>query len=468
MQTPIPQTIRSYGGLYEGRSELYYPDTVAEIIEIYDMARREGRRVAFRGRGYSFDRQGLDSGLLISLDHFAEITIDVAARQATVGAGAIWGDILAAAEPHGLVPAVMVSTSYASAGGTLSACCISRFSPTAGKEGKWIARFTIITPDGQVRQCSRTEHSDLFYAAIGGFGYFGAVVAITYDLLYVGIPARVRTQVTLKPHHYDLHADLLPPRDMPPTQTVYSAFAVSGDRLKVMYCHTRYSNDSRLVPMMPHRPMINGRLFTEFMVQWIPAVGQLFWNYAYHVYIRLNDTYVDPTHDYTFFMDGNVRAKRLGKRLGMRFRAIQQTFVLPLSEQVLNDFLAACVSGMKAAGTPPAMIDALCLPADGDFLLSSTRGRGGYAVSIAFESLTDAKIKRITHCLEQLTGLCREMGGRIHLTKNVLARPADVQAMYADVIDTLYSVKEKYDPDYLLASSFIEHLLGRDGDSKVA
>jgi decaprenylphospho-beta-D-ribofuranose 2-oxidase len=461
MLTPPSETIRSYGGLYESSSEIYYPATAAEIVAIFHTARAAGRQVAFRGRGYSFDTQGLDSGILISVERFTLVTIDPAARQATVGAGATWGDILTAAEPHGLVPAVMVSTSHASAGGTMSACCMSRFSPTAGKEGKWIARFRIVTPDGQILDCSRTEHSDLFFAAIGGFGYFGAVIEITYDLLYVGTPASIRTHVTLKPDHLDLHQDLLPSPHMPASRTVYSAFAIEGDQLKIMYCHTEYCNESRLVPMMPHRPMITARLATEFMVQWVPPVGQLFWRYAYHVYIRMNDTYVDTVHDYTFFMDGNVRAKHLGHQLGMRFRSIQQTFIIPLSEQKLNEFLQACIQGMKAAGTPPAMIDALYLPMDEPFLLSSTNGLSGYAVSIAFEALNDNKIGRIRRCLEDLSHLALGMGGRVHLTKNVLAIPEDVRAMYAGALDAFYAVKDKYDPDGLIGSGFIDRLFGR-------
>ena len=454
-----PSTIiRSYGGLYESHSEIHYPDSTEEIAGIFDLARQTRRQVAFRGYGYSFDTQGLDSGILISLTRFASIVVDPDARQARVGAGATWGNILAATEAHGLIPAVMVSTSFASAGGTLSACCMSRFSPTAGKEGKWIAGFTIVTPDGQVRQCSRTEHTDLFYAAIGGFGYFGAVVEITYDLLYVGRPVHIKTHVTLKPHTRDLYSGLLPPAEPSPLRTVYSAFAIAGGKVRTMYFHTEHCNEEKLVPMMPHRPMLNARLFTEFMVQWLPAVGQLFWNYAYDIYIPRNDTYIDPAHDYTFFMDGNVRAKRLGQKIGMRFRAIQQTFVIPLSEQLLNDFLAASIKGMKDAGTPPAMIDALCLPEDEGFLLSSTRRMSGYALSIAFESLNDDKIARITKCLEQLTHLCHEMGGRIHLTKNVLAHPADVKSMYADVLDTFFATKNKYDPDDLIGNRFIERL----------
>ena len=455
------ETIRSYGGLYTAESETHYPSTTDEIIAIFQMARQAGRHVAFRGRGYSFDTQGLDSGILISLDRFNSISIDVSARQATVGAGATWGDILAAAEPHGLVPAVMVSTSHASAGGTLSACCISRFSPTAGKEGKWIARFTIITPDGEIRQCSRSEHSDLFHAAIGGFGYFGAVIEIVYDLLYVGTPARIKTFVVLKPDTSDIHTTLLPPAEPSPLRTVYSAFAIKGDKVRTMYCHTEYSNEPKLAPMMPHQPLLLARLFTEFMVQWFPPLGQAFWNYAYDHYVPRRYTYIDSMYGYTFFMDGNVRAKRLGRKIGMKFRAIQQTFVIPLSKELFDEFLAACLQGMKDAGTPPAMIDTLCLQADEGFILSSTNGMSGYTLSIAFESLNDDKIERITKCMKQLTKRCLEMGGRIHLTKNVLADPDDVRAMYADALVPFFAVKKKYDPEGLIGNAFIERLFVR-------
>jgi len=457
-ESPVVSTLRSYGGLFESSGAVYSPGTAAEIRAIYDLARAAGLTIAFQGSGYSFDAQAMGRGIFVSLRRFAEISVDAERAQVTVGAGAVWGDILVATEAHGLVPAVMVSTSFATAGGTLAACCMSRFSPAAGKEGKWIARFTIVTPDGAVRQCSRTLHPDLFHAAVGGFGYFGAVVEITYDLVRVGKGARVRTVVSRTPHARDLHARLAVPSDGLPTETVYAAFALSKEGIRTMYCRSAYIADEALVPMMPHQPELTSRLLTELVVQLVPPVGQMFWNYAYDVYLEKNDTYVDTVHGYTFFMDGNVRARSVGAKVGLRFRAIQQTFVIPLDGAKLDAFLAACKGEMEAAGTPPAMIDALCLPADEPFLLSSTRGLPGYAVSVAFESLNDDKIDRVRRCLEHLSAVCSRMGGRVHLTKNVLARSADVRAMYADVLDELFAVKNRYDPEGLLANDFIERL----------
>ena len=39
-----------------------------------------------------------------------------------------------------------------------------------------VAAFTIVGPDGVARRCTRTENSELFRAAIGGYGLFGVIV----------------------------------------------------------------------------------------------------------------------------------------------------------------------------------------------------------------------------------------------------------------------------------------------------
>jgi decaprenylphospho-beta-D-ribofuranose 2-oxidase len=79
---------------------------------------------------------------------------------------------------------------------------------------------------------------------------------------------------------------------------------------------------------------------------------------------------------------------------------------------------------------------------------------------MAFESLTDARIIKIKKCLEQLSRLCLEMGGRVHLTKNVMARPEDIRLMYGEVVGPFFAVKRKYDPQGILRNDFIEKLFG--------
>ena len=45
-----------------------------------------------------------------------------------------------------------------------------------------VAAFTMVGPDSVVRRCSRTENTELFRAAIGGYGLFGAMVTVRLRL----------------------------------------------------------------------------------------------------------------------------------------------------------------------------------------------------------------------------------------------------------------------------------------------
>ena len=450
------QQHKAYSGFYETRGEIFYPADSERVGHIFSMARHNNRKVTFRGEGYSFDAQGLNSDLLISLKRFNKIEVNAAAKQVTVGSGAIWADILKAVRPFNLVPAVMVSTGYASAGGTFSANCMSRFSPVWGKEGKWIQSFQIVTADGITRYCSRTENADLFYAAIGGFGCFGAVIEITHNLVEVPQQAKIKTLVVRKDNHAELHKDILPGDNK--MQTTYSAFGIVGDRIRTMTCVCEYKSEPKLKQMAPHQPYLIGRLVLEFMIHWFPWMGNLFWNYAYSVYTRFDQNYIDDIHEYTFFMDGNVRAYKRAEKLGIQFKAVQQTFVFPASQHNMNYFLAETLKILGAADMPPAMIDVLYLPQDEKFLLSSSNALSGFALSMAFSSMNDSKFDKIKVALEKLTELCLELKGKVHLTKNVLSKPEHVQTMDKDVLPEFFAIKRKYDPDGILRNDFIDRI----------
>src|SRR4029453_8087867 len=109
----------------------------------------------FRAGGHSFDGQALGDDLVVSLVRLDQIEVFANEQRMRVGPGATWGAILAKLQPLGLAPAVTVTTEHATAGGTLSGDCLSRFSPAYGKEGTWIVSFDLLTVDGQLMTCQR-------------------------------------------------------------------------------------------------------------------------------------------------------------------------------------------------------------------------------------------------------------------------------------------------------------------------
>ena len=158
--------------------------TEAELLACVQEAQAAGWTVTFRGGGMAFDTHALNDGMVIQLRGFDEIG-DVVDGTITVGANARWDAILEKTCASGHLPYVLVSTEYATVGGTISADSLSRFSPSCGKEGNHVERLRFMKVDGTVLECSRETNGDVFRGAISGVGLLGVVLSVTYRLLRV-------------------------------------------------------------------------------------------------------------------------------------------------------------------------------------------------------------------------------------------------------------------------------------------
>lgn len=121
-----------------------------------------------------------DGELLVRTNRLSQISIDPARRVATVGPGAVWSDVVAAAAPHGLAPisgtpAVGV-TGYTLGGG---AGWLSR---AYGYAADSVVSADVVTSTGDLVTASADEHPDLFWALRGGSGNFGVVTRLEFRL----------------------------------------------------------------------------------------------------------------------------------------------------------------------------------------------------------------------------------------------------------------------------------------------
>ena len=74
-----------------------------DVVETVRHARARGLRVAAQSTGHGAARLGSLAGtVLIRTARMSDVVVDPAERTARAGAGARWGDVIAAAAPHGL------------------------------------------------------------------------------------------------------------------------------------------------------------------------------------------------------------------------------------------------------------------------------------------------------------------------------------------------------------------------------
>ena len=504
-----------YSQMYSSRAQVLTPSNADELALILADAAERGRRVTLRAGGNAFDGQSLGSEMVVSMARLDTIGAPFAEGDdwcITVGAGATWGKILDAVAPHGLVPAIMVTTEKATAGGTLSGNCLSRFSPSFGKEGGWVRRFELLTMTGERLTCTPpdpeqpedtwTLEERAFMSAIGGLGYLGAVYEITYKLVRAYHPTgdpkqSLAVQTTLEKYTtYDRLAESLCRQahemcttDVPEgmtlaefnaNQAIYSGLVrrVNGKQSAVVFAST-YTTTAKRNEMPIHQPKSAFRFISEMLLRtrldwWLTL-------FAFHILFRRRTTYIDDLRGFTFFMDGNSRCKAWGKRHGMKMPTVQQTFVIPFTPEEdfgspeeaaearskkLATWLDESHQVLQRHGVRPSFSDVLFIRDTLAFGLSSTAGRAGFAVSYAFERSDEKFLGRVEQALSELADkLCEErFDGRVYLVKNVYASQAALRKMYGEHAIGLFKLKRRLDPDALLANDFLERTFGDLGD----
>jgi decaprenylphospho-beta-D-ribofuranose 2-oxidase len=478
-----------YSGLYSARARVVVPESIDELRCTFDYAKRNAYRVTFRAGGHSFDGQALGNGIVISLSKLDAIEVFAQQQRVRVGPGATWGAILKELKPHGLVPAVTVTTEHATAGGTLSGDCLSRFSPAYGKEGTWIVSFDLLTLDGRILTCERppdgaqpaTPEQRAFYGVIGGLGYLGAVVSITYCVLAAGSPGDkigVRTIVRkfrtfaklgeyLVPNTAEAYEQTPDPADPTKLDAIFSALDTGpGASRSALYFTSAFTTNAKGRKMPLHRPRLTLRLLVEWLMR-APSLSKLLWRIYFELLYQDQQEFIDDLEGFTFFMDGNARAKRVAKRFGFAMRNVQQTFIVPArgdpregwgeAERDLVRWLEYAADFLRGRGLTPTLHDVLFLPKDLPFYLSASADQPGFAVSYAFETSKEDVLARAQQAfIEMADVLWSDYKGRVYLVKNVFARPATLRAMYGNHIGEFADVKHELDPDGLLRNDFLE------------
>ena len=110
------------------------------------------------------------------------VAFDPQQRIIRVQAGMRWRDLQTIIDPHNLAVKIMQSYSNFTIGGALSVNCHGRY-VTAGPIINSVRAISIIMADGTALEASRTQNTELFYGAIGGYGGLGVIAEVEFDLV---------------------------------------------------------------------------------------------------------------------------------------------------------------------------------------------------------------------------------------------------------------------------------------------
>lgn len=456
-------TYSSYGNFFSSCAEVFEPTTTLELRTILHHLRKTGRKITVAGGFNSFDEQNGSKDAVISLKHFNTIHLNPEEDTITVGAGATWGAIQEVVYAHQYVLYTCVTGAAPTAGGTLSIHANSTFTPSMGKEGRHCLSFDIMLTSGEVLTCSRNQNQDLFYGAIAGFGLLGFIIKITYKIFHVG--SHYKIDFAAKDYH---NIDALRKVDwvkaienistLDDIKSQGCLFYMDGNTPKFStywrkYIRTKKKKEGnpflfwtstflsglwRLFPSLPNmtlRKDAKKPKHRRFILKGLDAIKEgTFWAQPDYIWTKKVGTLLG--------------------RIGYQPKLYQHSYFIPDEQDKLVQFTKKVFELIEQYGLQFFMFDISYLPKDEPFLFSSSRQSGGFYINSTFMDTTNEK--KLMHCYSILNELAYEMRGSLNLGKNVFARPALLEKMFKTGLEELIVLKEKYDPNHLITSTFFE------------
>ncbi len=150
----------------------------ADVVEAVACARDVGLAIAARSGGHCFAGRSSTTGILIDVTPMRSVS--VADGIATIGAGALLGDVYDALDALGLTIAAGACPTVGIAGLTLGGG-LGILGRKYGLTSDQLVGAQVVLADGRVVDCDDHQHADLFWALRGaGGGHLGVVTRFAF------------------------------------------------------------------------------------------------------------------------------------------------------------------------------------------------------------------------------------------------------------------------------------------------
>jgi FAD/FMN-containing dehydrogenase len=160
-------------------------DPAKALIQLQSLikyASKEHKKISIAGSQHSMGGHTISqNGIVINMKPFCKMTLDTFNNTLTVGAGAVWADIIPYLNKYRRSVKVMQSNNSFTVGGSVSVNCHG-WQPSSGPIASTVISFKCITADGEIHTCSKDSDEELFRLMLGGYGLFGIITEVTFKV----------------------------------------------------------------------------------------------------------------------------------------------------------------------------------------------------------------------------------------------------------------------------------------------
>lgn len=220
-------------------------EATQQIVQLVKQAKAEGKKISIAGAQHSMGGHTIyPNGILLNMKGLHHMQLDSQQNILTVGAGALWSEIIPYLDKYGRSVSVMQSNNSFSVGGSISVNCHG-WQPDSPPISCTVEAFRLINAGGEIIHCSRTDNVELFSLVLGGYGLFGVILdvrlKVTANKMYAAHQYIIKSDDYVK--EFDRHV-----KNNPGIGLVYGRININPDHFMEEAILSTFTVDNTTAP----------------------------------------------------------------------------------------------------------------------------------------------------------------------------------------------------------------------------
>jgi FAD/FMN-containing dehydrogenase len=433
--------------------------SVQDIQRVVERAMREERGVSMAGGRHAMGGQqfGADTLHVDTRSFNRMLNFDSGSGLVEVEAGMQWPELIqasltmqAGASKQWGIAQKQTGADRLSMGGCLSANIHGRglkLKPFIGD----IESFTLVSADGQVMTCSRSQNSDLFKLAIGGYGLFGVVSSVTLRLMprqklqrvvelvqIDDVMQRFNQRIAEGFLYGDCQFALDPASNDFLRRGIFSCYKPVDPTMPIP-AHQREIAEEQWLRLLYLAHVDKTQAFDVYSSEYLKTNGQIYWS---------------DTHQTSYYPDGYHRS--LDSKMKAMTPGSEMISELYVPRQELASFFEDMREDFRRHKVEAIYGTIRLIERDDESFLAWAKEPWACTVLNLHVAHTVDGIERAAAAFRRLIDLARKRGGSYFLTYHKWAARAQVEACYPQFSEFL-RLKRRYDPQERFQSDWYRH-----------